>query len=150
MDYVRLIWSRLFSLQDVIDPLHRRKPTRYMVKGLVGAGKYRKLLLSAVLLPYQKQLAQYVHTPCSLKAMLNMWLYFCRRKVPPATEVKKDPSEPALTIEFARMCLINALATVNRHLNRYFICCFKTNRSENIEFFWWKPSRNWFAIGQAG
>ncbi|XP_055347078.1 CCR4-NOT transcription complex subunit 10-like [Paramacrobiotus metropolitanus] len=98
------LWLRLAESciakhkNDLIDPLHRRKPTRYMIKGSIGAGKYRKLLLSSVLLPYQKQLAQ--------------------RKVQPQTEAKKDPSEPALTIEFARMCLINALATVNRHLAR--------------------------------
>ena len=29
-----------------------------MIKGFVGAGKFRKLLLSPVLLPYQKQLSQ--------------------------------------------------------------------------------------------
>ena len=46
-------------------------------------------------------------------------LEFCRRKVAPTADLKKDPSEPSLTIEFARMCLINALATVNRHLSRY-------------------------------
>ncbi|OWA53980.1 CCR4-NOT transcription complex subunit 10 [Hypsibius exemplaris] len=98
------LWLRLAECciakhkNDVIDPLHRRKPTRYMIKGFVGSGKFRKMLLSPVLLPYQKQLSQ--------------------RKVPPTTELKKDPSEPSLTIEFARMCLINALAAVNRHLSR--------------------------------
>ena len=81
-----------------MDPLHRRKPTRYMIKGLVGSGKYRKLLLSPVLLPYQKQLSQ--------------------RKVAPNADIKKDPSEPSLTIEFARMCLVNALAVVNRQLTK--------------------------------
>ena len=81
-----------------MDPLHRRKPTRYMIKGFVGSGKYRKLLLSPVLLPYQKQLSQ--------------------RKVAPNADIKKDPSEPSLTIEFARMCLVNALAVVNRQLTK--------------------------------